>query len=150
MKFKLDKTYQFDLTGQVKFGDIPPDKLYDIFKDGRCASFLLEPQLTYWFESLKHITGCKDHDHVDDKGVKYDAKNFTISGGLKFMSSSMLGTGRVFQMEIAHEKANELIYICCDIVEFPKVNVIFKKGKELIKEYPNCRIPKSDREFLFG
>ena len=145
---KLNKTYEFDLTDTMSFGDIKTERLYEFFKDGRNASFMLEEQLVHWFTDLTRVEGNKDHDHFDSKGVLYDAKNFT-KGGLKFMPSNQLGAGRKFNESVAHTKAGKLIYICCDIVDFPKVRVIFKSGKDLIKSYPKCSIPKKDRELLF-
>ena len=148
MKIELNKTYNFDIDS-VSFGNIPKERIHEFFKDGRVASFFLEEQLPHWFPELTRIEGNKDHDHVDTRGRKYDAKNFT-KGGLRFMPSNQMGAGRKFNALVAHNKANKLIYICCDIVEFPRVRVKFIKGSELIKEYPKCSVPKSKREVLFG
>ena len=65
--------------------------------------------MPHWFPELTRIEGNKDHDHVDTRGRKYDAKNFT-KGGLKFMPSSQLGAGRKFDAVAAHNKANKLIW----------------------------------------
>jgi hypothetical protein len=149
MKVTLDKTFNFKVHNYA-FGDLTRQEAIECYKDGRVASHFLERQLTKWFPELTHIKGCKDHDHVDGSGNKYDAKNFTPSGGLKFKPSAMLGSGRSFNAEVAHAKAENMIYICCDIVDFPAVRVIFKSGKDLIAEYPKCEIPKRHREVLFG
>ena len=45
--------------------------------------------------------------------------------------------------------ANNMIYIFCDIVNFPKVNVIFKNGSDL-KNYKKGSIPYGDYDVLFG
>ena len=110
---------------------------------------MLEEQLIHWFPELTRVEGNKDHDHIGENGVKYDAKNFT-KGGLNFMPSNQIGAGRKFDSVIAYEKANKLVYICCDIVDFPKVRVIFKSGKDLVKDFPKCRVTKTNREVLFG
>ena len=149
MKVELNKTYDFDLTDTMSFGDIKQERLYEFFKDGRNASFMLEEQLIHWFPELTRVEGNKDHDHISEDGVKYDAKNFT-KGGLNFMPSNQIGAGRKFDSVIAYEKANKLVYICCDIVDFPKVRVIFKSGKDLVKDFPNCKVSKTNREVLFG
>ena len=146
---KLNKTYNFDLKNTMSFGDIKTERLYEFFKDGRNASFMLEEQLIHWFPELTRVEGNKDHDHISEDGVKYDAKNFT-KGGLNFMPSNQIGAGRKFDSVIAYEKANKLVYICCDIVDFPKVRVIFKSGKDLVKDFPNCKVSKTNREVLFG
>ncbi len=149
MKLELNKTYEYDLTGTMSFGDIKQERLYEFFKDGRNASFMLEEQLTHWFPELTRVEGNKDHDHISENGVKYDAKNFT-KHGLNFMPSNQIGAGRKFDSVVAYQKANKLVYICCDIVDFPKVKVIFKDGKDLVKSYPNCKVSKNKRELLFG
>ena len=149
MKLKLNKTYEYDLTNTMSFGDIKQERLYEFFKDGRNASFMLEEQLTHWFPELTRVEGNKDHDHISENGVKYDAKNFT-KHGLNFMPSNQIGAGRKFDSVVAYQKANKLVYICCDIVDFPKVKVIFKDGKDLVKSYPNCKVSKNKRELLFG
>ena len=149
MKVELNKTYDFDLTDTMSFGDIKQERLYEFFKDGRNASFMLEEQLIHWFPELTRVEGNKDHDHIGENGVKYDAKNFT-KGGLNFMPSNQIGAGREYDEVIAYEKANKLVYICCDIVDFPKVRVIFKSGKDLVKDFPKCRVTKTNREVLFG
>jgi|TARA_R110000782_G_scaffold264697_1_gene358002 hypothetical protein len=149
MKLELDKTYEYDLTDTMSFGDIKQERLYEFFKDGRNASFMLEEQLIHWFPELTRVEGNKDHDHIGDDGVKYDAKNFT-KHGLNFMPSNQIGAGRKFDSTLAYQKANKLVYICCDIVEFPKVRVIFKEGKDLVKEFTKCRVTKTNRGVLFG
>ena len=149
MKLELNKTYDFDLTDTMSFGDIKQERLYEFFKDGRNASFMLEEQLIHWFPELTRVEGNKDHDHISENGVKYDAKNFT-KGGLNFMPSNQIGAGREYDEVIAYEKANKLVYICCDIIDFPKVRVIFKSGKDLVKDFPKCRVTKTNREVLFG
>jgi len=148
MKIQMNQTYNFKINN-ISFGDIPKKDIPDFFKDGRVASFFLEEQLTHWFPELTRILGNKDHDHLDNNGLKYDAKNFT-KNGLKFMPSNQLGEGRKFNAEIAHAKAAKLRYICCDIVDFPSVRVKFIEGNDLIKVYPKCSVPRSKREVLFG
>jgi|TARA_R110000822_G_scaffold283224_1_gene404756 hypothetical protein len=149
INLKLNKTYKFDLTDTMSFGNIRKERLYEFFKDGRNASFMLEEQLTHWFPNLTRVEGNKDHDHFDDNGTLYDAKNFT-KYGLRFMPSNQMGAGRKFNESIAWKKADKLVYICCDIVDFPKVRVVFKSGKDLVNSYPKCSVPKKDREILFA
>ena len=148
MKIKLNKTYHFEIKN-YSFGNLSTRELSEVLKDGRVAAPLLEVQLTKWFNELTHIKGNKDHDHIGKNGELYDAKNFT-KGGLNFMPSNQRGQGRTFIAEIAHEKANKLIYICCDIVDFPKLRVKFVKGSELVKQYPKCKISKTNREIFYA
>jgi hypothetical protein len=147
MNITLNKTYNFTIQN-FSFGNLSKDEMIDVLVDGRFNSPFMERQLTKWFPQLKHITGNKDHDHVDGEGNLYDAKNFT-KNGLKFKPSNQLGQGRSFNKEVAHEKANKLIYICCDIIDFPKVKVKFIDGGDLVKRYPLCEVPKSHRTVLF-
>lgn len=143
----IDKVYEFEVEN-FEFGGLSREVCIEIFKDGRVASHFLERQLTLWFPTLTHIKGCKDHDHVDVDGVKYDAKNFT-KGGLTFSPSNQTGAGRKFNEAIAHGKANKLIFICCDIVDFPRIRVKFAKGTDLVVSHPKCKIEKSEREEFF-
>jgi len=145
----LNKVYKFDLTGSFSFGNIPIAKLAELFQNGSTVSSPMEEQLVHWFPELTRVYGCDDHDHVDTTGVKYDAKNFT-KYGLKFMPSNQMGTGRKFNESVAHKKAKELIYICCDVVDFPIIRVKFAKGSEMIKDYPKCKITKKKREEFFN
>jgi hypothetical protein len=147
MKIQLGKTYKFEVDN-FSFGEITREELIENYKDGRCISWFMEPQLAKWFPELTRVRGNKDHDHVDKNGAKYDAKNFT-KNGLKFMPSSQIGVGRKFEESVAHRKAKDLIFICCDVVDFPKIRVKFLEGGELVKKYPKCLISKSKREVLF-
>jgi hypothetical protein len=147
-QIELNKTYHFTIKN-YSFGDLSTEAMNEICQDGRVASHLLEPQLVHWFPELIHIKGCKDHDHTDHSGQKYDAKNFT-KGGLRFKPSNMIGTGRTFNYQGMVDKAQDMIYIACDIIDFPQIKVIFKEGMDLVREYPNGEIKKSQREVLFG
>ena len=150
-KIEYNKVYKYDLAGTVKFGSLPKKTVHEVYKDGRVASHLLEPQIEVWFPELRHIRGCKSHDHVHKKdGRLFDAKNFTPAGGCKFMPSKMLGTGRKFNEQEFIHKTSNMTYIICDIVDFPKIRLIFKEGKELAQRYPKGNISKTKREELFG
>ena len=148
---ELNRTYHQEIPN-FSFGPLDEEELIEIYTDGRAASFFLERCLAKWFPELTHIKGCKGWDHVDETGQKYDAKNFTFKGGLKFMPSGMIGTGRKYDaVECrAKIKENNLIYIMCDIVDFPKIRVKFRDGLELFDEYPKGKITKKNRELVFG
>ena len=148
MKIQMNKTYNFEIKN-ASFGDIPGSRLNEICRDGRLAAFMLEEQLVYWFPELTRVEGCKDHDHVDVQGRKYDAKNFTKNGG-NCRPSNMRGQGRKFDPEIAHMKAARLRYIWCDILDFPRVRVKFVEGSDFVQQYPSCLLPKGQREVFFG
>lgn len=147
MIIQTNKVYNFTVKN-FSFGQIPRQELIENFKDGRCCSWFMEPQLVKWFPELIRVKGNKDHDHKDNNGTLYDAKNFT-KNGLKFAPSNQYGAGRKFNESVAHAKAKKLVYICCDIVEFPKVRVKFVEGNELVKQYPKCQIYSSQREEFF-
>ena len=143
-----NKTYSFTIPN-VSFGLLSESTLDKLFKDGRYVSPFLEEYLPLWFPNLKRIEGNQDHDHVDQNGVHYDAKNFT-KNGLQFMPSNQIGAGRKFDAAITEQKANGLIYICCDIVDFPNIRVKFVPGKQLYKSYPNAKIPFAKRDSFFS
>jgi hypothetical protein len=146
-KIIINKVYEFEIEN-FQFGDLSRDECIECFKDGRVNSHFAERQLTKWFPSLTHIQGCKDHDHIDTDGVCYDAKSFT-KNGLDFKPSNQKGSGRKFNESVAHAKAADMIYICCDILDFPKMKVKFVKGSELIKTYPKCSVTLSMRNKFF-
>ena len=141
-----DKTFKFEV--EASFGNLPKELINDMFKDGRVASKFLENHLPIWFPDLDFVDA-HGYDHVrKSNGRKLDAKCFT-KGGLTYAPSNMLGGGRKIVNEVAHEHANEIDYIACDIVNFPEVLVRFVKGTDLVEQFPNCKIPKSKREEFF-
>ena len=145
MVMGLNETYTYKC--EATFGTLSQEKVYKLFTDGRRASGFLEIQLEEWFPSLKFVDG-KGYDHVDTEGIRYDAKCFTPRGA-NFSPSVMLGAGRKVDEEKLWEHANEMIYIFCDVVSFPEVRVIFKRGSDL-KKYSKGKIPFGDRDVLFG
>lgn len=150
MEIEFNKTYHFDIpTNTFSWCDLDTEELIELFRDGRVASFFYERQIPKWFPELTFVNQ-NGYDHVDEQGNKYDAKGLT-KGGCKFMPSSMLGTGRKFDAESAHAHADEISYIIHDITEFPSVNLIFKKGSDLRKEFPSCNItPVHGKKKLFN
>ena len=150
MEIKYDKVYNFDLSNSYSFGTLPKQALDEIFKDGRVASHLLEPQLEAWFPELEHVKGCKGYDHVHRCDERlFDAKNFTARG-CKFMPSNMIGSGRKFIKEDFIKKTQGMSYIICDIVDFPRVRVVFKEGGQLAKQYPKGTIRLAERKEIFS
>ena len=143
---ELDKVYEFECP--ASFGTLSQERINKLFTDGRRASGFLELQLEEWFEGLVFEDG-KGYDHRY-KYMKelFDAKCFT-KGGAKFCPSVMLGAGRSVDEEKLWEHGTDMIYIFCDVVEFPKVRVIFKRGSDLT-QYPKGSIPFGDRDALFA
>ena len=149
MKLEHDKVYHFEVKNYA-FCDLPKEDLDEIFKDGRIAGKLLEPQLCKWFPELTHVD-VKGHDHIDESGHKYDAKSFT-KGGSNFAPSIMVGGGRKIDPEIAAAHANEISYIFCEVDRFPSIRVVAKRGSEMVDRYPSFKVSNTNknREFLFG
>lgn len=144
---EIDKVYEKTLHN-LSFADLNQDEIIEILSDGRYSAPLLEIQLCKWFPSLTHVKGNKDHDHIDQHGNIYDAKNFT-KGGMNFMPSNQIGSGRKLNPEIAIEKSNKLIYICVDITQLPNIKIIFKNGKELAANYKKFKVPFNKKDELF-
>lgn len=141
----MTDTFRID---NISFGDLSSEVLAEMFTDGRLASHFLERQLCEWYPHLTFVNK-KGYDHVDANGNRYDQKCFT-NQGLKFAPSSMYGAGRKVNLEEAVKHIEQTQYICCDITEFPVVRVKFATGKELLEDYPNCSIKKSEREKFFN
>jgi hypothetical protein len=150
MKINFDTIYLFDFTGKVRFGDMPNEELYQLFKDGRVSSKFLESYIPIWFPELKFVDQ-DGYDHIDvaTESVKWDLKGFT-KGGASYVPSSMIGAGRKINIEEAQEHANEINYIFSDITEFPNVRIQFKTGKELVKQFPSGKIASKYKDQLFN
>ena len=147
---QLNKTFTFNIK-DISFGDLSTEVLNEILTDGRLVSHFLERQLEIWFPELTFVDG-KGHDHIDTDGKLYDQKCFT-HGGLAFAPSNMIGKGRHIVEDVATEHCKKIIYICCDVIDFPTVNVRFVKGTDLLKEFPAFKIKNRktipDRENFF-
>ena len=149
MNYSLNTVYEFDLTGKVQFGDMPAEYLYKLFRDGRVASKFLEHTVPTWFPDLEFVDQ-KGYDHVSKTtGRKYDLKGFTARGA-SYAPSNMLGAGRKIDESVLHEHAETIDYILSDITEFPKVRIVFKSGSDLVKTYPNGKIPFKEKKALFN
>tara|TARA_Y100000356_G_C11106690_1_gene207344 strand:+ start:37 stop:483 length:447 start_codon:yes stop_codon:yes gene_type:complete len=144
---EMNKVYEFECP--ATFGTLSQERVNKLFTDGRRASGFLELQLEEWFPGLEFVDG-KGYDHIYEfnVGQLYDAKCFT-KGGANFSPSIMLGGGRRVDEEKLWEHAMDMVYIFCDVVDFPQVRVIFKYGKDLI-EYQKGNIPFKDRDLLFA
>lgn len=147
-EIEFNKLYEFDLEGKVQFGNMPEEAIYELYKDGRVASKFLEHTIPTWFPEVKFVDQ-DGYDHIDDKGIKYDLKGFT-KGGAGYAPSNMIGAGRKINVKEMHAHAKTINYIFSDITEFPKVRVIFKTGEDMVRDYPNGKIPSKKREALFG
>ena len=145
MKIQIDQVYSFNCP--ASFGTLPQSLINKLFTDGRRASGFLERQLELWFPELTFVDR-KGYDHLDLVFQKYDAKCFTKRGA-KFCPSNMQGVGRCVDQEKLWEHAPQIVYIFCDIVDFPEVRIVYKRGTDLLK-YPKGSIPFGDRNVLFA
>jgi hypothetical protein len=144
---EYNSPYYFHIS-DVAFGTLSTKILCDLFKDGRVVSHFLEMQLEVWFPNLLFEDG-RGYDHrCLETDVLYDAKCFT-KRGTNFCPSVMIGAGRKVNEEELHNHATSMNYIICDVYDFPKVRVIFKRGEELLNDYPKGKIPFKDREKIF-
>ena len=146
-KVEYNKVFEYDFGGQVQFGKLPEEKLYDLFKDGRIASHFLEQYVPLWFPDLVFVDK-KGYDHEDSVGHKYDLKGFTIRGA-SYVPSKMLGAGRKVNLVEVEKHAKYISYIFSDITNFPKVRIVFKTGKEMLKQFPNGKIKANEINELF-
>jgi len=145
-KIEYNKTYNFVVN--ATFGDIHPDIINLMFRDGRIASHFLERQLEQWFPELTFVNS-KGHDHVNKVSNRlYDAKCFTHNG-LSYAPSVMLGAGRKVVKEDAHAHAKHIDYIACDVTDFPSVRVRFVSGTDMIEKYPSTRVSFKQRDKFF-
>jgi hypothetical protein len=143
---ELDRVYTFECA--ASFGTLPQSVVNALFTDGRHAAGFLERQLEVWFPTLKFMDG-RGFDHQDEQGVRYEAKCFTPRGA-DYSASKFKGAGRRLDLAEHQQTAKSLIYIICDIVDFPQVRVLFKRGETLLAQYPNGKIPLAHRADLFS
>lgn len=145
-QIEYNHTYEFEVN--ASFGSLPNETINEMFKDGRVASKFLENHLPLWFDDLEFVDA-PGYDHVRKSNKrKLDAKCFT-KGGLTYAPSNMLGGGRKIVNEVAHQHANEIDYIACDIIDFPRIKVRFVTGSDLVAKYPTCKIKPSQRDEFF-
>ena len=144
------KVYRHNLKGQIKFGIIPEEALYELFRDGRAVAPPIQLLLSIWFPELKFVDKVEhDYLHMDDEKIRFEHKSFT-SHGLLFAPSHMTGKGRTIEPERFRACAQKTIYIICDVTSFPKINIVFKDGKELFDAYPKGKVPFCQKHHLFG
>lgn len=143
MQIDYDTIYNFDLTGKVKFGDLPEAVVIQLFKDGRVASKFIEHHIPEWFPELEFVDQ-KGYDHVDKATGerKWDLKGFT-KGGACYAPSTMLGAGRKIVIEEVHAHAKQIDYIFSDVTEFPKVRIQFRRGVDMVTEFPTSKVSGS-------
>lgn len=148
---QLNTLYKFFIDN-VQFGDLEPEEINLLFRDGRVASHFLEIQITKWFTELerKEIKrGRAKSDHVDKDMNLYEMKSFTKSG-CKLMPSYQYGGSRTFDFKEFEELANDTIYIISDIRLFPQVTITFRKGSDLVKLFPNGLISLKEEGLLYA
>jgi len=135
----LNRVYEFDFTGTISFGDLDPSFLYEMFRDGRFCCEPLSRHLEQVFEGLEFVDR-KGYDFIHSEFDKIEKKQITKSG-LKFCPSAMIGAKRKvdYRQVIDHIVDNNLTYLLANITEFPKVEVVFIKGEQLLKDCSNNR-----------
>ena len=145
---QLDKTFTHKLDSIV-FDNLPSEIILEILKDGRPFSHFIEKWLEHNYP-LDHITGCKKYDFVDRNysDTKYDEKTFT-KRGCYYMPSNMLGQGRKFDKDVFESKTKELIFCIVSNINFPEIKIRFVQGINLLKKYPNGKIPIGEYENFF-
>jgi hypothetical protein len=146
--FELYRVYHYDLTGKVSFGDLSVEAVHKILKDGRACARFLEHHVPLWFPDLEYVDK-KGFDFISRvNGQKIECKTFTESG-LNYAPSSMTGKGRTIDRKQLHQEAPLLIFILCDIVDFPRVRIVFRPGSSLVEKYPAGKVPFNDRLEIF-
>jgi hypothetical protein len=149
MTIKFNEVFTFDFTDKVQFGDMPVSQLHVLFQDGRVASKFLENTIPTWFPELEFVDQ-HGYDHIDTlSGDKYDLKGFT-KGGASYAPSTMIGAKRKIDVVEMHRHARSINYIFSDITAFPIVKIVFKKGVDVVTEFPSGKISNSKKNMLFN
>lgn len=140
---ELNKTFEHKISN-YRFGNVSDETCIEIWKDGRPFSHFIEAWICNNYP-LTHITGCKAYDFIDNANpeILYDEKTFT-KRGCAFCPSNMLGQGRSFHRIKFEEKTKKLIFCIVSNIDFPSIKIRFVTGEDLVKEYPNGKIPSKD------
>lgn len=156
----FDTIYTFDLTGQISFGSLPTSTLTRIFRNGSIISKFMEHHIPIWFPEFEFVDAHGyDLLHTPTQ-ARWELKGFTPATGAKYQPSKMIGGGRQdavseqyrtsFQQLLrSHIALHDLNYIITDIVDFPTIRVIFKRGTDLLATWPMGHIRVSERDNLF-
>ena len=151
MQLELNKTYTLDFTGTVSFGSIEPEKMYQLYRDGRFACEPLSWTLEQMFDDLNYVDK-KGFDFTHPDYAYIEKKQITKSG-LKFCPSSMIGTKRSVNYDevMSHIKELDLKFFIVDITAFPIVRAALINGDELVKNCSNksASYPTTKAQELF-
>jgi hypothetical protein len=126
LDFQLDKRYEIDLTGHLRFGLIPCKELVNIFSDGRLMGLLSENLIVSIFNTIEHAdTKICPYDLLDVvSGQTFEVKSFT-KDGVKTSPSGMQGSGRTYDKGEHRRRMQGVDYfIFVDIRNFPIVTLI--------------------------
>ena len=144
-EINYEQVEQFDFSSQVKFGKLPQETLFKIFRDGRTSSRFLEELIPLIFAGYKYVDE-KGYDWLRRMEEKVEGKCVT-KNGCNFAPSAMVGSGRKVKPDEVkqHIEESNLDYILMDIVDFPLVRMRLVKGSELIATHPNCKITNAKK-----
>ncbi|WP_027443186.1 hypothetical protein [Erythrobacter cryptus] len=114
---------EWDLDELAAAMHLEKDEVLVYFRDGRRISFILERRIRDAFPSWKLAPSeGSGFDLIDDKGGRWEARS--ISSGIYFCPSYMVGSGRVFEEQGFLQKLENIEgYVCSDIKKFPQVPV---------------------------
>lgn len=133
--FRANTTYLTDLTGHIQFAGIPPDRIYEIYRDGRVPGFVMGDALAYHFVNLQRVGGTEDPTILEDTLTerRFRTKIMT-KHGCDLDLSSMLGTQRSHLpgRYVAHWQGDVDGWIVIDIRNMPRL-LLAAVDKTLIK-----------------
>ena len=165
-QIKLDREYALDTTFVIKFFDYTDiHGLIDswivresVFKNGTVAAGIMEPFLCCYFKNLKWVKGCNDHDMIaEDSQQRYnkekqlfDHKGFTVASAGQFSRSKFQGTLRpkATAEELERDSSNK-IFVFTSYTSFPEIEIVFRRGSDLLNEFPNGKIKHDEHDKLF-
>lgn len=114
--------FEWDLAALAGAMHLRREDVLAYFRDGRRISFILERRIRDelgWSLAPSEGSG---FDLVDASGGKWEARS--ISKGIYFCPSYMVGSGRSFQEAGFLTKLDAIAgYVCSDILKFPTVPV---------------------------
>lgn len=143
--YHINQLYHFELNNFM-FDNLTQPELHNIFKKGNNISPFLEIYFSKVFK-LQYVNK-PFHDFIDVFGNKIEQKTFT-KYGCHFLPSTYRNYHNKNEFELMNIFNNN-IYLLCDITQFPKIQVIFKKGYDLFQQFPDGKICFSQKNILFN
>lgn len=121
-RIRQNTLYIVDMTGNISYGPVSSQRMYERFSDGRLPGLLNTDLLQFLFKGMTKIyIGGGSHDLRDDNGLRYKARTVTNNNkGVEFRPSNQRGQGRAEDDQAAMQDRRDVdFFIVVDVRESP-------------------------------